>query len=62
MIPIIANLERMKAGGEHFAFHPDEPCYWGVLPRYGATGEEVKVSYPTTTLAKATLDYIRNGH
>jgi hypothetical protein len=43
MIPLIADVERMKRGGEHFAFDPEEPCYFGVLPRYGATGSEVKV-------------------
>ena len=59
MIPVIADLERMKAGGEHFAFHPEEPCYWGVLPRYGAIGEEVKVRASTTAVLNACCANIR---
>ena len=53
MIPLIADLERMKRGGEHFAFSTEEPCYFGVLPRYGATGKEVKVCTYATTSPKS---------
>jgi hypothetical protein len=47
MIPLICSVERMKAGGDHFAFDPEVPCHFGVLPRYGAKGEDVKVRNST---------------
>ncbi|KAF2219597.1 carotenoid oxygenase [Elsinoe ampelina] len=41
-IPQTCDLERMKAGGEHWQWNPDVPFYIGVLPRRGAKGEDVK--------------------
>jgi hypothetical protein len=34
----------MKNGGEHWQWDPKIPCYFGVLPRHGAKGSDVKVS------------------
>ncbi|KAF8852896.1 carotenoid oxygenase [Acephala macrosclerotiorum] len=42
LIPQTCDLERMKAGGEHWQWNPDIPFYIGVLPRRGATGSDVK--------------------
>jgi hypothetical protein len=33
----------MKDGGEHWQWDPEIPCYFGVLPRHGAKGGDVKV-------------------
>jgi hypothetical protein len=33
----------MKNGGEHWQWDSKIPCYFGVLPRYGAKGSDVKV-------------------
>lgn len=46
MIPQTCDLERLKAGGEHWQWNPDVPFYLGVLPRRGAKGEDVKVAHP----------------
>lgn len=46
LIPQTCDLERMKAGGEHWQWNPDIPFYLGVLPRHGAQGSDVKVSHP----------------
>lgn len=43
VIPLTVDVERMKAGGEHFQWDADVPFYLGVLPRRGAKGEDVKV-------------------
>ncbi|KAF7194380.1 Lignostilbene-alpha,beta-dioxygenase isozyme I [Pseudocercospora fuligena] len=42
VIPQTCDLERMKAGGEHWQWSPDVPFYIGVLPRKGAKGTDVK--------------------
>ncbi|OBR10396.1 Lignostilbene dioxygenase [Colletotrichum higginsianum IMI 349063] len=42
MIPQICDLERLKAGGEHWQWDPNVPFYLGVLPRRGAKGSDVK--------------------
>ncbi|KAJ5930420.1 carotenoid oxygenase [Penicillium verhagenii] len=42
VIPQTCSLERMKDGGEHWQWNPDIPCYFGVLPRRGAKGTDVK--------------------
>ncbi|PMD29492.1 carotenoid oxygenase [Hyaloscypha variabilis F] len=42
IIPLTADVERMKNGGEHWQWTPDIPFYIGVLPRHGAKGEDVK--------------------
>lgn len=40
---MISDLERMKAGGEHWQWDPELPLYIGALPRYNAKGSDVKV-------------------
>ncbi|KAG7410280.1 Lignostilbene-alpha,beta-dioxygenase isozyme I [Fusarium oxysporum f. sp. raphani] len=42
MIPQVCDLERMKAGGEHWEWNSKMPMYIGVLPRRGAKGSDVK--------------------
>lgn len=43
MIPQTCDIERMKAGGEHWQWDSEIPFYIGVLPRHGAKGSDVKV-------------------
>ncbi len=40
LIPLTVDVERMKAGGQHFEWQPDLPQLFGVLPRDGS-GEDV---------------------
>lgn len=42
LIPQVCDLERMRAGGEHWQWSPETPFYIGVLPRAGARPEDVK--------------------
>ncbi|OJI96472.1 hypothetical protein ASPVEDRAFT_120230 [Aspergillus versicolor CBS 583.65] len=42
LIPLTCELERMKAGGEHWQWNPEMPVYFGVLPRRGAQGSDVR--------------------
>lgn len=35
LIPQASDLERLKAGGAHFQWQPEEPTYFAVLPRNG---------------------------
>jgi carotenoid cleavage dioxygenase len=35
----LADLERLKAGGAHWAHHQDKPSYVGIMPRYGDVSE-----------------------
>ncbi|KAH8586910.1 putative lignostilbene dioxygenase [Bisporella sp. PMI_857] len=42
IIPLTCDIERMKKGGEHWQWNPDQPVYFGVLPRRGAKGSDVK--------------------
>ncbi len=37
--PTTADLERLKAGGEHWAHHPEIDSWLGVMPRYGDVSE-----------------------
>lgn len=46
LIPQTCDLERMKAGGEHWQWTPDIPLYIGVLPRRGAQSSDIKVGFP----------------
>ena len=39
IFPTLADLERMKAGGAHWAHHQDKPSYVGIMPRYGNVSE-----------------------
>ncbi|KAK1598418.1 retinal pigment epithelial membrane protein-domain-containing protein [Colletotrichum navitas] len=42
IIPQICDIQRLKAGGEHWQWDPNVPFYLGVLPRRGAKGRDVK--------------------
>ncbi|KAH7393694.1 carotenoid oxygenase [Cadophora sp. MPI-SDFR-AT-0126] len=42
VIPQTCDIERMKAGGEHWQWNPDIPFYIGLLPRRGAKGSDIK--------------------
>ena len=44
IIPQMNDLERLKAGGEHWQWDPTIPVYMGVLPRRGAKGSDIKAS------------------
>lgn len=39
IFPTLADLERIKAGGPHWAHHQDRPSYVGIMPRYGDVSE-----------------------
>ncbi|TKX20865.1 putative retinal pigment epithelial membrane protein 4 [Elsinoe australis] len=42
LIPLTCDLDRLKAGGDHWQLTPEIPFYIGVLPRRGASGSDVK--------------------
>ncbi|KUL88876.1 hypothetical protein ZTR_03539 [Talaromyces verruculosus] len=42
IIPLLCDLDRLKAGGNHWQWENDIPMYIGVLPRRGAKGTDVK--------------------
>ncbi|CAK7215103.1 transcriptional regulatory protein rco1 [Sporothrix bragantina] len=42
MIPLTCDIERLKAGGEHWQWDPETPFYIGVIPRHGATAASAK--------------------
>jgi carotenoid cleavage dioxygenase len=35
IFPTLADLDRLKEGGAHWAHHQDKPSYVGIMPRYG---------------------------
>ncbi|MFC3096917.1 carotenoid oxygenase family protein [Alteraurantiacibacter palmitatis] len=39
IFPTLADLDRIKAGGEHWAHRQDLPSYIGIMPRYGDVRE-----------------------
>lgn len=39
LFPTLADLERLKAGGPHWAHHQDLPSWLGIMPRYGDVSE-----------------------
>ena len=39
IFPTLADLERMKAGGAHWAHDQTKPSYIGIMPRYGDVSE-----------------------
>lgn len=41
IIPLTSSLERLKAGGSHYAWDPSEAVYLGVLPR-GGTSDQLR--------------------
>ncbi|KAK1546962.1 9-cis-epoxycarotenoid dioxygenase 1 [Colletotrichum paranaense] len=49
MIPQICDIDRLKAGGEHWQWDPNVPFYLGVLPRRGAKGTDVKLTTSLST-------------
>lgn len=59
VIPQTCDLERMKAGGEHWQWNNEVPFYIGVLPRRGASGSDVKVC--TATLQIRCCNEIDKG-
>ncbi|KAH8646222.1 lignostilbene dioxygenase [Xylariales sp. PMI_506] len=42
IIPQVCDIERLKKGGEHWQWDSNIPFYLGVLPRRGATEDDVK--------------------
>ncbi|MEL1251416.1 carotenoid oxygenase family protein [Aurantiacibacter gilvus] len=39
IFPTLCDLDRLKAGGAHWAHHQDLPSYVGIMPRYGDVSE-----------------------
>jgi carotenoid cleavage dioxygenase-like enzyme len=39
IFPTLADLDRIKSGGAHWAHHQDKPSYLGIMPRYGDVKE-----------------------
>lgn len=39
IFPTLADMDRIKAGGAHWAHHQDLPSYIGIMPRYGDVSE-----------------------
>ena len=39
IFPTLADLERIKSGGAHWAHHQDKPSWIGIMPRYGDVSE-----------------------
>ncbi|MGX7894584.1 carotenoid oxygenase family protein [Tsuneonella sp. HG222] len=39
IFPTLADLDRIKAGGAHWAHHQDKPSWIGIMPRYGDVSE-----------------------
>ncbi|OCT49459.1 Lignostilbene-alpha,beta-dioxygenase isozyme III [Cladophialophora carrionii] len=48
IIPAHCDLERLKAGGNHWQWEADQPYYIGVLPRRGAKSSDIKWFYGDT--------------
>jgi carotenoid cleavage dioxygenase-like enzyme len=42
LTPIKASFERLKTGGNHFAWDPHEHQWYGIVPRRGGKAEDVK--------------------
>ncbi|KAJ3454744.1 hypothetical protein MRS44_013344 [Fusarium solani] len=45
IIPSHCDLERLKSGGSHWQWEPEQPYYIGVLPRRGAKTTDIKWFY-----------------
>jgi len=41
LTPLKADLERIKKGGNHFAWDPDEDQWYGIVPRRGGKPEDI---------------------
>ena len=46
IFPTLADLDRIKEGGPHWAHHQDLPSYVGIIPRYGDVSEMVWIEGP----------------
>ena len=46
VFPTLADLDRLKAGGAHWAHHQDKPSYLGIMPRYGDVSEMIWIEGP----------------
>jgi len=46
LFPTLADLDRIKAGGAHWAHHQDLPSYLGIMPRYGDVSEMTWIEGP----------------
>ncbi len=46
IFPTLADLDRIKEGGAHWAHHQDLPSYLGIMPRYGDVSEMVWIEGP----------------
>jgi carotenoid cleavage dioxygenase-like enzyme len=46
IFPTLADLDRLKAGGAHWAHHQDKPSYIGIMPRYGDVSEMIWIEGP----------------
>ncbi|KKA27176.1 hypothetical protein TD95_004306 [Thielaviopsis punctulata] len=42
IVPQLCDIDRLKAGGEHWQWDSTVPFYLGVIPRHGSTGDDVK--------------------
>jgi carotenoid cleavage dioxygenase len=41
LTPIKANLDRLKKGGNHFAWDPNEDQWYGIVPRRNGKPEDI---------------------
>jgi carotenoid cleavage dioxygenase len=39
------DIERLKAGGNHWQWYPERPYYLGILPRRGAKSSDIRVDF-----------------
>ncbi|MGB3794850.1 MAG: carotenoid oxygenase family protein [Alteraurantiacibacter sp.] len=46
IFPTLADLDRIKDGGAHWAHDQDKPSYLGIMPRYGDVSEMVWIEGP----------------
>lgn len=46
IFPTLADLDRLKDGGAHWAHHQDKPSYIGIMPRYGDVSEMIWIEGP----------------
>jgi carotenoid cleavage dioxygenase len=56
VIPLTVDVERMKAGGQHFQWQPDLPQLFGVLPRDGSAEDVMWFHGPKNGFQGHTLN------
>ncbi|MEN0613896.1 carotenoid oxygenase family protein [Klebsiella indica] len=62
IIPLTADLERMRKGGQHFQWQPDLPQLFGVLPRNGSA-QDIRWFYgPVNGFQGHTLNAYEEGN